>query len=977
MSFTSQGGHSSPDPLAVSQDGAFSPKPRGRRTSTPTTGNNQPHEIVITTPEARKAKGKSPSKSRETDEPSESPWHIRITVQAEQTGSRTRTRTSTPKCSPSKIFSERTFTTKVPLKASDESPVHRKVKGTPRKRRSSPAEARSASRGRQSETPKLDAQSSKDDAHPTSPSVPKRGRGRPRMSTIPPRSTSGSRMNERHSNNSYPKLSISKRTFDRSDLWIEDQMGDPDHKAQRSFDSDSEPREFDSVLESEGFSMVSVSSLPSAQSASGNVTDSGTSFNNLSASPPKRHVTPSPAQHLPIPPPPPKPAPMLQSGREVNKSTTGTPRLARVVRAGIALQGVLSPVNHRQGSRQPSWRFNSSSPISASMSPKERLDDLFSGFGPGTRRELRAGLRLGEELAKRQNVVMRPDSHLDTQNNEDIFNANPDVRYPQLPDTDRAGGYSLKVPGSAMTASPSFSNNQLPSPARSEVDADDDRMSWRVDTLPQHAAPPRPPKELGTACSANAVSSPIDPTMVEREAEWRREREAVSRQIQDANSSQVIIIHSDDDEEDDDRSVSSAEVDIEEDGDIWQEEAQNSQTSQKTSDTPPIFRQTEAPKPRRSQLPSPWMRKSKDLSEITRPVDDSELLNQLGQTETPYEQSNAQESMVVTPTHVANQRKQWTSQKSESSSLDSASDDNGPEVSSDQELDSEDSFSNAHGHESHLLSQKSVQNDITGPLDEGSELDSNVVSIETSEEVPQPQTPLPQTSTPRSKTPKQVRFSEEAIRPRPSDLSAPESAPLPPSQFSWLNRVASLLPSWATSAPAAVPLPSRPRRKIRLSKVDQGPLPLYMPWTQVHWWALINIVRQSQADIAAIPYNSKMASARYLGSVVSVNKWSKKIVKQDCAVSEQFLEVLRARGTLKGIEAVALKGGRMQWGRVPGQLMDLDVVLSAVVSQWASDVQDGVCTIGWGDRAGLKQGSETEVWTKADIPVDGPRVLYV
>ncbi|KAL8935641.1 MAG: hypothetical protein Q9216_005322 [Gyalolechia sp. 2 TL-2023] len=964
-------------------DGSLPSKARDRRSSTPrkplglTTGNHQAHQISITTPELRKTKERSPGKSCERNEPSESPWHIRITVQAEQTDSRKNT--STPQCSPSKIFSERTFTTKVPLKDSDEtSPVRRKVKGTPRNRQSSPAKARSTSRGRPGGMSKLNALSPTKDADAQSPSVPKRGRGRPRKSTIPQSSTSGSPTNEEGSNALCPKVLASNRTSSGPDL-IENQMGGRDHEERRSFESNDELREFDSVIESEGFSMVSVSSLPSAQSASGNIVGSGTMFNSPSATPGKRHVTPSLVQHSPILPPPPKLAPVVQSNRDDDKSTTSTPRLARVVRAGIALQGVLSPATHHQGSRQPSSRFNPSSPLSANMSPKERLDDLFSGFGPGTQRELRAGLRLGEELAKRQNIVMRPDSHINTQDNGDVFNTNSEVRYPQLPDTGRASGYSLKVPCHAMAASPSFSNTQLPSPARSEVDADDDRMSWKFDTLPQYAVPLHPNKELsGNTSPVNGVSSPADRTMIEREAEWQRERDAVSRQIQDANSSQVIVINSDDEDNDD---ANYTEVDAEDDGDIWQEEAQVSQTSQGTSEIPPIFRQTEAPKPRRSQLPSPWMRKSKDHSEITSPTYASELLNPTGYTEPPPEQGSAQESTMGTPTHVANQTKQWSAPRSEYPPLDGAFDDNDPEASGDQELDSEDSFAEVDDLEPHLLSQQSMQHNTTGPLDEGTELDPNVTVsiIETlDEEMPEPQTPCPQKFTPRQKTPKQVRFSEEAIRPRPSELPAPEIAPLPPSQSSWFGRVASLLPSWGgTGVPAAVPLPSRPKRRIRLSEVDHGPLPVYMPWTKVHWWALIHIVRRSQADPSAYPYDSKMASARYLGSVVSVNGWSKTIGKQDCAVCERFLEALRSRGTLKGIEATALRGGRRQWGRVPGKLMDLDVVLSAVVSQWASDVQDGICTVGWGDRAGLRQGSETEVWTKADLPVDGPGVVYV
>ncbi|KAL9602678.1 MAG: hypothetical protein Q9219_001668 [cf. Caloplaca sp. 3 TL-2023] len=984
MSLRREGGSCSPDPLAASQYGSFS---SGAKVSTPrkplgmTTGNQQAHQISITTPKSRNAKRASPKKINESKELEASPWRIRITVQAQQENPGETT--SLPQCSPSKIFTERTFTTKVPLKDSDNAlPVRRKVKETPRKRRSSPAPARSTSRSRTDSLPRANATPPVNDISSVSPLIPKRGRGRPRKSTVSPKSTSATESREKIGENPGLVAHSSEHDPDHAHPGTQEQSGDSDRGL------DDEPQGMDSVLESEGFSMVSVSSLASAQSASGKEASSRTAMNALSISPTKRHVTPSITQHSPVPPSSPKPVAVMQSCREIDKPTAGTPRLARVVRAGIALQGVLSPANQRRGAQQSS-RINSSSPLSGASSPIARLDDLFSGFGPGTQRELRAGLRLGEELAKRQNSAAGPpDRHHDVQADGNVFAASTEISYPQLPDTGAAAGYCLKIPGS-----PSFSNNQLPSPARSEVGADDDRMSWKYDTLPQCIAAPYANKEVSAiANSPIGLHHSKDHTMLAREAEWQREREAVSRQIQEANPSQVIVIHSDD--EDDDGGADSAQADPEDDADIWQQEAQNSSTDHSTSDVPPIFRQTEAPKPRRSQLPSPWMQKTRDVSQISLPTSGSDPFCPKGQVEEPLEssqtgmRSNRQDSPISTPTHVNDRIKEWGTFDKEMTQEDESRRNDDCSEFDDQEQDSGSPFSDENPG-SDLLSQQSMQYDLTAPLDEGTEIHSSVSITSTDdifeEEVPEPQTPLPRTpASSKPKTPKQVRFSEELTRPPQPKLSAPQPAPLPPAPSSWLSRVTSLLPTWGTTAPAAVPLPSVPKRTVHLSKVDRGPLPVYMPWQQCHWWALIHIVRQSQADPTttttttfSYPSNTT-AAASYLGAVVSVNKWSKKITKRDCAVAERFRHVLRERGTLKGIEKAALEGEpRTQWGKVPGQIIDLDVVFSAVTAQWACDVQDGVCQVGWGDRAGLRQGSEREVWTKVDLAVDGPGVVYV
>ena len=184
------------------------------------------------------------------------------------------------------------------------------------------------------------------------------------------------------------------------------------------------------VLESEGFSMVSAAALPStlavgstSKSARPTVGASLTSvepssLSVLSASrlsrPPDEVLSgQSPAQPVPsqphskrptpskLQPSPPVPmkeiTPVVDSNPpsapppieplELNPSKPTAPQIAGVRRAGIALQGVLDPASFVQASGR------------AVGQPSSRHDDLLRGFGDGTRRVLQAGLSLGQQLA--------------------------------------------------------------------------------------------------------------------------------------------------------------------------------------------------------------------------------------------------------------------------------------------------------------------------------------------------------------------------------------------------------------------------------------------------------------------------------------------------------------------------------------------------------------------------------------------------
>ncbi|KAI4267287.1 MAG: hypothetical protein L6R38_008313, partial [Xanthoria sp. 2 TBL-2021] len=951
---------SSPDPLGISQDASSPVKAKTRRTPprkvlSTTAGNAQAHDIRITTPALPNSRINSPERNGGTNEDEQSPWQIRITVQAEQNNRSEGS--SIPKCSPSKHFAERTFTTTVPLKAEDESsPVRRNTKGTPRKSNNSSGKRRSTSKGQAERDAKAQGEPSVDiPAGKSSPST-KRGRGRPRKS-VDTSGLSSSTQGSQKKNASQPPAPSTLDKRQKSPCTVPGSHAvDLDRTKRGSWDVEDQHGEFDSIIESEGFSMVSVSSLPSAQGSSGVAPGSEPPLRISPRSFSKRHVTPSDSDHSPPPPPPLKVGAVQNFPRELNKATSGTPRLARVVRAGIALQGVLSPARQRQNPATLTPWLNHSSPMSSTTSPKERLDQLFNGFGPGTCRELRAGLRLGEELAKRQN----PDvSRFGEQANEDVFAPNSEVSYPELPATEK---YSLKIPDGAMKKSPSFANPQLPSPARSEASVYDDRMSWKFDTLQSNAVQVNLAKVSATGADIiEDGPSSVNQTMLEREAGYQREREAISKQIREANSSQVIVIESDDEDE------GSAEATYEDDGDIWQEEAQVSGSHPSTSDIPPIFLQNEPRKPRRSQIPSPWMRKTQDIQSSSPAPNDSDLfwqpshagaprpkpvvpmqnsavnsrsskssmsgvsvLNADGASDDIEDQSISKDSKSTLEASLPSPTSEEEAQVEKSPShqqrqtiLNQPFDRSDSEDSTYEAEDSDDSFTDDEDIESTLLSHHFMQDDITSPLDEGTQVDMFDVNTPASsktgisEEVPEPRTPSCLARTPKASSSKKVRFTAETKTSESlTEISAP---PLPPAPSSWFTRVTSLLPTWnstpsTSTAAAAIPLPTKPKKIIKLPELDTGPLPSYMPWQPSHWWALIHITRQISATPSAYPYDAKSLSASWLGTVVSVNQWAKKITKTDCTVVERFMQTLYKRGTFKGVEEALFKGGnKKQW----------------------------------------------------------------
>ncbi|KAF2198831.1 hypothetical protein GQ43DRAFT_482967 [Delitschia confertaspora ATCC 74209] len=273
------------------------------------------------------------------------------------------------------------------------------------------------------------------------------------------------------------------------------------------------------ILESENFSMVSVDSLPSIQSLSSplhaleqatptaNKIELNSRSPNLQVAPdaarqtrssprpnlrltslpffrssppvsPEKQHTPSVDEVPPEIPPPIAPAQFTRQG-------TTTPKAVRVTKAGMALQGVVYPA-------QITPAQQASSP--EKDQDKDELDDIFSGFSHGTRKELQSGLRHGEQMAKEV-----PEPSVDASSSaklqvpdtteDDIFHPAEKWNKTRLPTPEEQVGDQYVLPVQLpATDDPAVNypslevnNNKLLliSPARS-----DDEMSWRVDTPP-------------------------------------------------------------------------------------------------------------------------------------------------------------------------------------------------------------------------------------------------------------------------------------------------------------------------------------------------------------------------------------------------------------------------------------------------------------------------------------------------------------
>ena len=956
---------SSPDPLSMSNENLPTPSPikpdrpiiTPRKVLAETSGNACVQEFYLTTPPARKARP-TPTKSPKSRTNTPSPWRIRLTLSAEQAD-------DMRVQSPTKRIGERTTTIKVPLKDADDTPpaAARKGRGRPRKSLDT-TEKNSIERhgtpkpkvsSRRKTVTKLVTQNTAD-SNATPPS--KKSRGKAKQSRNPNCQSAQLEGDNSSREREGKIIEAARETRPRSkgrrrEITPIKKVQDADSEVSLD-DSDAgvldptdEHQEFDTILESEGFSMLSVSSLPS--------TGNHSSHSVEQEGGPVRRVT-SQAEHRSTPnittppsvPPALKNTQLHSSPRLSTKSPDGTPRLARVVRAGIALQGVLSPKDRVlklgspfSGTKQPSSlsiadstaRGQSPSSQRAPL-PRERLDKLFSDFGPSTRRELKAGLRLGEELAKRQQKDLNKQviERLSAGSEPEI-----DPICPQLP----GSNHSDSKEGDAESVQvdyPSLPNHQLPSPSpeRSEVDPDENRINMKG------AAPVETEDVFLPTVAASPLSRPnisiIDHTMIAREAEWQRERAAVSRQIEAANKSQIIVIDSDEEEE-------NQEIDGQDESDIWQAEAHSDDNTRGlNSESSNVLLQPEVVKPRRTKLPSSWRRGSQVIY--------SDELN------------SAEPDLFWQPNRA---QAQASKERSATKFLDRKQ----------LETPSSSLFEISHDASNHVL----VDNET---LEATLEECPPVLPVRATGAAPvdcsaQQQGPLDAATITTDQNDKdsenndrtllspESKSAEIALSSNKKDKVAidplllqkkhhPQAISLKPTETtstSWLGRLAG--PIWRVFTPAA-PLPPPATREDILCSSPHEPLCQFTPWEECHFRALGPLYYASLLYGSHLfPFNKSSPSARFCGATIITSLgWSRTITPADCGITDAFMVLLDERG-------YALGEPGEQW-------IDESLVVSMCVVLWVGMVMRGEVEPdkAKGEKVGLRK-QEDRVWTREDI----------
>ena len=772
-----------------------------------------------------------------------------------------------------------------------------------------------------------------------------------------------------------------------------------DDHGEADFDPTNEHQEYDTILESEGFSMVSVSSLASTGSHSrgsaGKVvqdkphdqepTASAShsvpatlidaqvqkeAIRNLRA----RENTPAVAASPSIPQAP-KNGPS-QSPRAMEEPTNGTPKLARVVRAGNALQGVLSPKPQNLASPfRPAENVHSplmkedaaaqtmqSAPMVIEKPSKADLENLFSGFGVGTRRELKAGLRLGEELAKRQQLNCHNSVPSPVQSANVKSPAYSDPLYPSLSSADTTMNYSLPASGLVREVQyPVLSNPQLPSPKLSEEDLDEDRMSWKADdpvkiNKPTPAEEQSPGQNISHSCRGNSAETPcagldapdtseIDHVMLAREAEWQCEREAVSRQIEMANKSQVIVI-------DDTSEIRDMSDEDEEDSDVWQAEANESR--EPTPEESEIVERPEITKPRRMQLPSPWRRNSQVVYTEGPKPNEADLfwMPDDSKSERATQEDTHSECRLDSSKESASEQQHYHVHGPEDKvSRSDSSKAQSPEAPASAGNSQTPARRVNHGPvELPKTPEKTYIEDYTESFDEDMSLtpvcDRTVDAFSPAESIA-PIDPL-----------LLQKPAHEELQKRPQSPPGP-IRPITQSQQSWLSRLTA--PIWR----AFTPLPPPATKEDILSSGPYEPLCQFTPWEGCHTRALSPLYYASLLYGSHIfPCDKTVDSCVYHGmKIVTPLGWTRHVTPADCGVVSAFMVLLDERG-------FALSEPGERW-------IDDFIVFHQLVNLWVSMVMKGEVEVdeSKGEKSGLRKQGDRK-WTKDDIDWSKNRTEY-
>ena len=164
---------------------------------------------------------------------------------------------------------------------------------------------------------------------------------------------------------------------------------------------------------------------------------------------------------------------------------------------------------------------------------------LFGAFGHGTQRALRSSLHMGELMA-------RSDHELSSEAAANMPRDGPPSRRDTVDGHLHAGTRLLTPPDSVDHAEQgAASEHQTHRNSVQRQDLGYDEMSWRPSTLPRNAVYPEMSWRQTTPAQASNVNATDGLTHTQRaEQRYAQERRRVSQQIEEANTSQVIVVDS-------------------------------------------------------------------------------------------------------------------------------------------------------------------------------------------------------------------------------------------------------------------------------------------------------------------------------------------------------------------------------------------------------------------------------------------------
>ena len=992
-------------------------------------GSYQLQDFYIDTPKGAVTRRSSPSKSVAQSENLISPWRIRVRVEAEReddgvkSGGKGGRRAS---ASPSKQIA-RTITTTVPLKGSDDTPAPQKRgRGRPRKSATpakTPAKRPATPKPRKGRKRAVDETNEEEPLTKQQNSVSKSKRSKRNPSPKPTKESESIDEDMQTGDLGQPELrpttlfssqrgkkddhfniavdsdasvkSTSQATQDQHNIErssqndttvslaksargkrlplasTSPQKGRPQRIVKETIaslhsDRTDELSEYDSIAEGEDFSIVSLSTLPSAQqhmraqtlaevngsafqnpsasasrnSEANNKVTSTEATNNSSLREPKtlssqqtksnqmfnssmlgarqsadqssllhfdfKRTTPSQMFSSPALPPI-KALQGKKSSRAPEDTENSMSEPVHVVKTGIAPQSVVNPMEYSKHKRSSHTEPKEPPQSSAHTG----LDDLFSGFGARTRCELRAGLRLGEELARRQQQREEQTEDLD-RSEDDVFQAIADPEHLRTINDEGDQPDEEVIPGEVRY--PHLSTRKpLPSPETSLDENIGQNQNMEV-TDEKRVAPPSPSSSV-------------------------LERQEVSRQVANADSNKVTVVDSDNssvlssdsDLSDDQDAANNAGPD--DDTDIWQTEAKSNSNSQNNSHISSSSQQRQVKRsalrpPSRTELERLQPSHSLETLPLAKSQEATDLYPNLSTAvryatpspQRPIQQANAdftgftnftndmlESEATSRPKRTAALSPRITKKPKLANSLDP------PNIGA-----SKGSIEEARVSKPRPASASAIKRP-GGGVSNGATLRTTGVTFST---------------IPIQKAPHCEQQEQQTPRREPAIALA----------TSWLESVSGSIFKTATDTINAfasfesLRIPGQPTFCAPTTPLVRHvpPFSVYLPFNTTHYTRLRTIYLKAQRHPKLYPLQAASPCAGYLGLEIESMGWMRKLEAWELTVVDEFMAVLQREGVREDRHEIG-------WG---GEVVDkveigIDEVVKRVFSLWVGQVQRG------------------------------------